>query len=164
MYLGLFRVHFVPGHIICSLTGPTWYCLLCTHRSEIMLNRWCLNIEVNKDAVCVVVMPKIGLVYIPGMPSKEAVLAGIYRKCGNSTSLNVNKSIHSHFRTTKWVKTEFAYLYASFEKNVSDNFSCIKYADTQLICSSAQHTFIMRNKKICLNNLWYPKVLKYWDT
>ena len=57
--------------------------------------------EVNKDAVCVVVMPKIGLVYIPGMPSKEA--AGIYRKCGNSPTLNVNinKSIGLHFRTTE---------------------------------------------------------------
>ena len=29
--------------------------------------------EVNKDALCVVVMPKMGLVYIPGMSSKEAV-------------------------------------------------------------------------------------------
>ena len=28
-------------------------------------------------AVCVVAVPKIGQVYIPGMPSKEAVLAGI---------------------------------------------------------------------------------------
>ena len=65
--------------------------------------------EINKDAVCVDFVPKIGLVYIPSMPSKEAVLAGIYRKCGNSPTLNVNinKSIHSHF-------TEFAYLYASF--------------------------------------------------
>ena len=64
--------------------------------------------EVNKDAVWVVVA-KIGLVYIPGMPSKEAVLAGIYRKYGNSPALNVdiNKSICSHFRTTE-------YLYASF--------------------------------------------------
>ena len=33
----------------------------------------CLNMEVTKDAVCVAVMQKIGLVYIPGMPSKEAV-------------------------------------------------------------------------------------------
>ena len=59
--------------------------------------------EINKDAVCIVVMPKIGLVYIPGMPSKEAVLVGIYRKCGNSPTVNVNinKSIHSHFRTTE---------------------------------------------------------------
>ena len=65
--------------------------------------------EVNKDAVCVVVVPKIGLVYIPGMPSKEAVLAGIYRKCRNSLILNVNinKSICSHFRIIE-------YLYASF--------------------------------------------------
>ena len=65
--------------------------------------------ELNKDAVCVVVVPKIGLVYIPGMQSKEAVLAGIYRKCGNSPTLNVNinKSIRSDFRT-------IAYLYASF--------------------------------------------------
>ena len=57
--------------------------------------------KVNKDAVCVVVMPKIGLVHISGMPSKEAVVAGIYRKCGNSPKLNVNinKSIRSHFRT-----------------------------------------------------------------
>ena len=31
--------------------------------------------EVNKDAVCVVVVPKIGQVYIPGMPSKVEVLA-----------------------------------------------------------------------------------------
>ena len=46
--------------------------------------------EVNKDAVCVVVVPKIALVYIPGMPSKEAVLVGIYRKCENSPTLNVN--------------------------------------------------------------------------
>ena len=46
--------------------------------------------EVNKDAVCIVVMPKIGLVYIPGMLSKETVLAGIYRKCRNSLTLNVN--------------------------------------------------------------------------
>ena len=40
-------------------------------------------------------------VCISGMPSKEAVLAGIYRKCGNSPTLNVsrNKSIRSHFRT-----------------------------------------------------------------
>ena len=54
-------------------------------------------------------MLKIGLVYIPGMPSKEVVLAGIYRKCGNSPTLNVNikRSIGSHFRTV-------AYLYASF--------------------------------------------------
>ena len=54
--------------------------------------------EVNKDAVCVVVVPKIGLVYIP---SKEAVLVGIYRKCGNSPTLNenINKSIGSHLRT-----------------------------------------------------------------
>ena len=58
-------------------------------------------------------MPKIGLVYIPGMPSKEA--AGIYRKCGNSPTLNVNinKSIGLHFRTTN-VESEFEYLYASF--------------------------------------------------
>ena len=65
--------------------------------------------EVNKDAVCVVVVPKIGPVYIPGMPSKEAVLAGIYRKCGNSPTLlvNINKSIRSRFRTTE-------YLYVSF--------------------------------------------------
>ena len=64
--------------------------------------------EVNKDALCVVVMPKMGLVYIPGMTSKEAVLAGIYRKCGNSPTLNVNinKSICWHFRTIE-------YLYAS---------------------------------------------------
>ena len=57
--------------------------------------------EVNKDAVCIVVVPKIGLVYIPGMPSKEAVMAGIYRKCGNSPTVNVNinKSIRSQFRT-----------------------------------------------------------------
>ena len=46
--------------------------------------------EVNKDVVCIVVMPKIGLVYIPGMPSKDAVLAGIYRKCRNSPTLIVN--------------------------------------------------------------------------
>ena len=59
--------------------------------------------EVNKDAVCVAVMPNIGLVYIPGMPSKEVVLAGIYKKCGNSPTLNVNinKSICSHFRTVE---------------------------------------------------------------
>ena len=57
--------------------------------------------EVNKDAVWVVVMPKIGLVYIPCMPSKEAVLAGIYRMCENSPTLNVNinKSVRLHFRT-----------------------------------------------------------------
>ena len=74
--------------------------------------------EVNKDAVCVAVVPKIGLVFIPGMPSKEAVLAGIYRKCANSLTLNINinKSIYLHFRTTERVKTEFAYLYASFWK------------------------------------------------
>ena len=68
-----------------------------------MPNIWCLNMEVNKNAVCVVVVPKIGLVYIPGMPPKEAVLAGIYRKCGNSPTLNVNmnKWIHSHYRTTE---------------------------------------------------------------
>ena len=103
MYLGIFRVHFVPGYIICSLIGQTWYSLLCTQRSETTLNICCLNMEVNEDAVCVVVVPKIGLVYIPGMPSKEAVLAGIYRKCGNSPTLNVNinKSIRSHFRTTE---------------------------------------------------------------
>ena len=46
--------------------------------------------EVNKDAVCIVVMPKIGLVYIPGMPSEEAVLVEIHRKCGNSQTLIVN--------------------------------------------------------------------------
>ena len=65
--------------------------------------------EVNKDVVCVVDILKIGLVYIPGMPSKEAVLAGIYRKCENSPTLNVNinKSIRLHFRTV-------VYLYASF--------------------------------------------------
>ena len=65
--------------------------------------------EVNKDAVCVVVVLQIGLVYIPGMSSKTAVLAGIYRKCGNSPVLNVNinKSIRSHYRT-------IVYLYASF--------------------------------------------------
>ena len=65
--------------------------------------------EVNKDAVCVVVLPKIGLVYIPGMSSKEAVLAGIYGMCENSLTLNVNlnKPIRLHFRT-------IAYLYASF--------------------------------------------------
>ena len=42
-------------------------------------------------------------VYIPGMLSKEAVLAGIYRKCGNSPTLNlsINKSICSHFRTNE---------------------------------------------------------------
>ena len=34
------------------------------------------------------VVLKIGLVYIPSMPSKEAVLAGSYRKCGNSPTLN----------------------------------------------------------------------------
>ena len=64
--------------------------------------------EVNKDAVCIVVMPKIVLVYIPGGPSKEAVLAGIYRKCKNSPTLivNTNKSIRTHFRT-------IAYSYAS---------------------------------------------------
>ena len=28
--------------------------------------------EVNKDAVCIVVVPKIGLVFIPVMPSKES--------------------------------------------------------------------------------------------
>ena len=52
--------------------------------------------DVNKDAVFVVVGSKIGLVYTHGMPSKEAVLAGIYRKCGNSLTLNVNinKLIH----------------------------------------------------------------------
>ena len=71
--------------------------------------------EVNKDTVCVVVVPKTGLVYIPGMPSKEAVLVGIYRKCGNSTTLNVNinKLICSHFRATECVEKKFAYLYAS---------------------------------------------------
>ena len=102
MYLGLFRVRFVPGNIICSLIGPTWYHLLCTQRSE-TTPKICLNMEVNKDAVCLVVVLKIGLVYIPSMPSKEAVLAGIYRKCGNSPTLNVNtnKSIRSHFRTTE---------------------------------------------------------------
>ena len=65
--------------------------------------------EVNKDAVCVVVVPKIELVYIPGMLSKEAVLAGIYRKYENSPTLNINinKSIRLHFRT-------IAYLCASF--------------------------------------------------
>ena len=59
--------------------------------------------EVIKDIVCVVVVPKIGLVYIPGMLSKEALLVGIYRKCRNSPTLNVNinKSIRSHFRTTE---------------------------------------------------------------
>ena len=59
--------------------------------------------EVNKAAVCVVVVLKIGLVYIPGMLSKEAVLAEIYRKCGNSPTLNVNinKSIRSHFRVNE---------------------------------------------------------------
>ena len=36
--------------------------------------------EVNKDAVCVVVVPKIGLVYIPGMQSKEAVFGGNLQK------------------------------------------------------------------------------------
>ena len=49
--------------------------------------------EVNKDAVCIVVVPNIGLVYIPGMPSKEAVLVGIYRKYGNNPTLNVNINI-----------------------------------------------------------------------
>ena len=67
--------------------------------------------EANKDAICVVVVPKIGLVYIPGMPSNEAILGGVYeavlaginRKCGNSPTLNVNinKSIRSHFTTTE---------------------------------------------------------------
>ena len=59
--------------------------------------------EVNKDALCVVVVPKIGLVYIPGMPSTDVVLAGIYRKWGNSPTLNVNinKPFRSHFRTTE---------------------------------------------------------------
>ena len=59
--------------------------------------------EVNRDAVYVVVVPKIGLVYIAGMPSKEAVLAEIYRKCGNSHPLNVNinKLICWYFRTTE---------------------------------------------------------------
>ena len=35
------------------------------------------------------------------MPSKEAVLAGIYRKCGNSPTLNVSikQTDTSHFRT-----------------------------------------------------------------
>ena len=67
--------------------------------------------EVNKGAVCVVVLPKIGLVYNPGMPSKEVVLAGIYRKCRNSPTLNVdiNKSIRLHFRTIVYL-----YLYTSF--------------------------------------------------
>ena len=68
--------------------------------------------EVNKDGVCVVVVPQTGLVNIPGMLSKEAVLAGIYRKCGNSPTLNVNinKSIRSHFRRTERAKTAFVYL------------------------------------------------------
>ena len=59
-----------------------------------------LNMEVNKDAVCLIVMLKIGLVYIPGMQSKEAVSAIIYRKCGNSTKLNVKitKLIRSQFQ------------------------------------------------------------------
>ena len=81
-------------------------------RSETMPNI-CLNMKVNKNAVYVVVVPKIGLAYIPGMPSKEAVLVEICRKCGNSRTMNVNinKSICSHFRT-------IAYLYA-FSKKVS---------------------------------------------
>ena len=72
--------------------------------------------EEHKDAVCIVVMPKnIGLVYSPFMPSKVAVLAGIYGECGNSSTLNVNinKPIHSHFRIIEWLKKQFAYLYAS---------------------------------------------------
>ena len=65
--------------------------------------------EANYDAVCVVVVTKIGLVYIPGMLSKEAVSVRIYRKCENSLTLNVNinKLIRSHIRTIE-------YLYASF--------------------------------------------------
>ena len=61
--------------------------------------------EVNKNAVCVVVVPKIELVYIPCMMSKEAVFAGIYRKCGNSPTLNVNinKSICSYFKTIEYL-------------------------------------------------------------
>ena len=72
MYLGLFRVHFVPSYIICSLIGLTWYRLLCTQRSETMPNISCLNMKVNKNAVYVVVVLKTGLAYIPGMLSKEA--------------------------------------------------------------------------------------------
>ena len=64
-----------------------WWCALLVFdfyiREGTSLNI-CLNMEVNKDAVCIVVVPKIGLVDIPGMPSKEAVLAEIYRKCRNS--------------------------------------------------------------------------------
>ena len=36
--------------------------------------------KVKKDAVCIVVVPKIGLVYVPGMPSRKAVLAGNLQK------------------------------------------------------------------------------------
>ena len=91
-----------------SLVGLTWYHLLCTHRSETTPNILCPNMEVNKDVVCAVVL-KIGLVYIPGMPSKEVFFAGIYRKCGNSPTLNVNinKSIRSHFRTIAFLYTSF---------------------------------------------------------
>ena len=36
--------------------------------------------EVNKDAVCIVVVPKIGLVDIPGTPSKESGFGGNLQK------------------------------------------------------------------------------------
>ena len=60
--------------------------------------------EVHKDAVCIVVVLKnTGLVYTPVIRSKDAVLAGIYEKCGNSPTLNVNinRLIRSHFRITE---------------------------------------------------------------
>ena len=50
MYLDLSRVHSVPGYIICSLIGPTWYRLLRTQRSETMPNIY-LHMEVNKVAI-----------------------------------------------------------------------------------------------------------------
>ena len=105
MYLGIFRVHSLPSYIICSLIGPAWYRLLCAQKNETTPNILCVNMEVNKDAVCLVVMPKIRLVYIPGMPPKEVVFAGIYRNCGNSPTLNVNtnKLICSHLRTIAYL-------------------------------------------------------------
>ena len=81
----------------------TWY-PLCTRTSETRPNTQCNNVEGHKDAVCIAVMPKnIGLVYIPVMSSKVAVLAGIYGESDNSLTLNVNinKAIRSHFRITE---------------------------------------------------------------
>ena len=74
MYLGLSRIPF-QSHLQFDRTNVV---PLCTRTSETMPNTQCLNVEGHKDAVCIIVVPKnIGLVYIPVMSSKVAVLAGI---------------------------------------------------------------------------------------